>query len=1340
MKKILTLILALCFILPLMPASIASADNKIEIPVLKHVYFSHNGEFRETDGDNLLISIANANDHPTWVGAKEFTDKDGSRIVQDSLAGTPFGSARHTILTFQVPEGVNPDEIAKATLYVTVKNVKQTTSNSRLSVYGNSIRQSWTMADGMGVFGATVTDSGLSRLPLLGLTEPIKTGNQTGESPSNETITMTSIIFTEYIQQCIKDGYTEISLRLANTLGGIRIYDKNTANPPKLVLEFGDVTSVKVIRVLKDDDSVVSSEVLSTVGNQIVGSTFEYKETPQNYITVGNDIYLFDSAESVLVTEVLTGGASEIKLVYKKLNDLNMYEGYMLADEGAWCWFADPRALHYENEDGSINNTYIGYIDVHGNIKAMQYNHNTGKLDEVLIRSNIQPDDHNNPTFLVLPDERIMMFYSRHTDEPCIWYRVSREKGDITTMGPEKKLVTKENTTYPSPFILSADPDHIYITWRGINWHPTIARIPIPDENGDTDFDWGPYQIVQSTGARPYAKYASNGVDKIYITYTTGHPDNENPNWVYFGQIDITDLTLRDIRGNILSTIANGPFNVNKNQSFYNVNYVVDNSAMRNWVWQITVDEYGNPVIAMVEINDSKNLHKYYAIKWNDYSWTKTFLDYAGGHFHQTSGLELCYSGGLAIDPANPRVFYTSIPIQGVFGNVYEIVRYTLNEDFTEVIAIEQITQNSRKNNVRPFVIPGTDEDDELRLAWMYGDYYDWIVSSARPNGFPTEIHTNIELSLGDVNLQDGCVLSEDFSDDVEGTAEVDEGVLVLDSPDKYAEFNVESSDEFTVALSPFVNHSLFGGDIIQLGNVTYGIDGETLYPYIKVGDEIYSSSNRFGTSDIWQTFDRGTNGQYGYSLYKFVNVSLTYDGQYLVSYVNGYLDQKIKVDNLRFDSIKIGGFDGWVEDLYVYDRVLNQAEIKQLNKIATNYVLDIKLSTFGDLRGINIPSVITSDILLPSKSPLGNTITWSSSNTDVLSNDGIVTPSQEDTIVILTATIGGYSREIEVLVPKRNIKNNLILNYKFEASDLYEKDGERYVIDRSGNGYDAKILGNAVIDGTLNLTQNTPAGWDTNGYALAPDVGLENMRSYTFVSKVKLTLNQGLPRIYDFGTGAYYSVFLRTNSFSAGIKCDSTLLLDSPTQLQVGKEHTVAVTYDAKTKLTTIYLDGVVVAQDTNITHEVNKIVGNERNYIGRTQWHDVYRDNNYDLTGYIDDFYMFNTALTPEEIASLANDEVIVSLEQGESGYKVKVTNGSLRDINNATIYVANYTQGGELISVQKVDVDSILAQSEYETGEIVLNSANSYVVKAFLWDENLMPYSSSAVLQVPKDLSGE
>ena len=60
------------------------------------------------------------------------------------------------------------------------------------------------------------------------------------------------------------------------------------------------------------------------------------------------------------------------------------FSGYPLAKEGAWCWFADPRALHYENENGTINASYVGYIDVHGTIKAVQVNFLTGERDEVL--------------------------------------------------------------------------------------------------------------------------------------------------------------------------------------------------------------------------------------------------------------------------------------------------------------------------------------------------------------------------------------------------------------------------------------------------------------------------------------------------------------------------------------------------------------------------------------------------------------------------------------------------------------------------------------------------------------------------------------------------------------------------------------------------------------------------------------------------------------------------------------------------------------------------------------------------------------------------------------------
>lgn len=306
-----------------------------------------------------------------------------------------------------------------------------------------------------------------------------------------------------------------------------------------------------------------------------------------------------------------------------------VYEGECMADEGAWCWFADPRAIHYESPTGDINRSYIGYIDVHGNIKAVQYDFLSGERKEVLIRSYFQPDDHNNPTFLVLPDGRIMIFYSRHTDEPCFYYRISRFPGDITALGEEHKLVTKDNTTYPSPFILSDDPEHIYLCWRGINWHPTIARLTMPDENDNVEFDWGPYQMVQSSGARPYAKYQSNGKDKIMLIYTTGHPDNEQPNWLYFNYVNINTLQLEDVKGNVLSDIAAGPLRVNKTEEYLSKNpvTVVDHTpGMRDWVWQIVSDKNGYPVIAMVKISDDKASHDYYYVYWDGSKWESRLL------------------------------------------------------------------------------------------------------------------------------------------------------------------------------------------------------------------------------------------------------------------------------------------------------------------------------------------------------------------------------------------------------------------------------------------------------------------------------------------------------------------------------------------------------------------------------------------------------------------------------------------------------------------------------------------------------------------------------------------
>ena len=546
--------------------------------------------------------------------------------------------------------------------------------------------------------------------------------------------------------------------------------------------------------------------------------------------------------------------------------------GYQVAAEGAWCWFADPRALHYENKEGTINKTYIGYIDIHGNIKAMQYDFQKKEQEEVLIRSYFQPDDHNNPTFLVLPDERIMIFYSRHTDEPCFYYRVSRIPGDITTLGEEKRIETKNNTTYPSPFILSDDPEHIYLCWRGIGWHPTIAKLSLPDGKDEVDVVWGPYQIVQSTGARPYAKYMSNGKDKIYLTYTTGHPDNELPNFLYFNYIDIKTLQLTDVRGTVLSTIADGTFKVNKTGDYAKQypSTVEDNPSERDWVWQIASDRNGNPVIAMVHISDNKESHDYYYAKWNGHEWKKTFLINAGGHFHQTPNLEKCYSAGMAIDPSNVNEVYCSLPVEGKYGKVYEIVRFIMSED-GEVISKEAVTKDSQLNNVRPYMIPAS-EGTPLRLTWMYGNYYDWIVSLQHPQGYSTGI---------------AC--------DFKGFPDRKKKKMIAASG---KEIRFDPEKPFVLEQTITLGADNYQGCLLQLGDLEYYLNGETMKPEIRYKGKVYTSTNVLGTSDCWKTQARGTGGKwYTPQKYGEVRLRMEYKKGVLCVYINDSLDQRIDFD-----------------------------------------------------------------------------------------------------------------------------------------------------------------------------------------------------------------------------------------------------------------------------------------------------------------------------------------------------------------------------------------------------------------------------------------------------------
>ncbi len=866
---------------------------------------------------------------------------------------------------------------------------------------------------------------------------------------------------------------------------------------------------------------------------------------------------------------------------------INAHAQTVVADEGAWCWFADPRALHYENAGGTINATYIGYIDVHGNVKATQYDWLTHRKTDVLVRSYFQPDDHNNPTFVVLPDERVMIFYTRHTDEPCIWYRISTKPGDITALGEEKRLATSANTTYPSPFILSDDPDHIYLCWRGINWHPTIARLTMPDASDNCRFDFGPKQIVQSTGARPYAKYQSNGKDKIYVSYTTGHPDNEMPDWLYFNVIDIRQgngPVLRDLNGQQLSIINNGPFSVSKTDAYatkYPATIVDKTSSSRNWVWQITLDADENPVIAYPHIDNSKNNHVYWYARWTGSAWRTTEVQKGGHAFHQSwTNTEKCYSGGMAIDPDHVNDLYLSVPTtNGQFNQsgVYEIWKYTIDDE-GRVAGSEQITSNSAKNNIRPFIIPGS-KNSPLRLAWMYGDYYYWMVRQGYPQGFPTAIHTDY-------------AWQEQLTPELSETVSPRTDCICLDK-DK------------TLSLAFAMNSAAYSGKLFQLGNMTYTL-GDDYYPVVTIGSQSYKSQNRLLTSDDWATKSSGTSGDNHPTKVSVWVLTMTYDGQTLTTYRNGLVDQVIPTTALEGGTASAEGSSHAIVSQSDYYAVASPLTVQS---IVSSQQADIQASLSRvALEAIVLPAETRTDLVLPT-AVMGQTVSWRSSADQVLSPAGILAPLTADAEVTLTATSGSESRQFVVKALARDITKNL----RYEQAETLDQQG------------------------------NTAAGFTTNTFGLAPEGLLKGLRSYTVLVTVNAKTMTKQPRIYDFGSGSANSLFLRAKPLSAGIKYNgaTTTMVNGATTLATNTDYQLAVTFDAATHTTRIFVNGVEDASGAaNVSepYQLYEVAADTRNYIGRTQWWDgSYAADNQDFCGTISQLRLYDVALSQREICEL-------------------------------------------------------------------------------------------------------
>jgi PKD repeat protein len=364
---------------------------------------------------------------------------------------------------------------------------------------------------------------------------------------------------------------------------------------------------------------------------------------------------------------------------------------------GAWSWFGDPRAVYHQDR------TYVGWVDHEGDIKVSSYDHDTRERVTAVLQARLNRDDHANPSILVRPDGRLMVFYSRHVG-PAMHYRVSTNPGDVRHWQPPQTLPTNvpgiRGYTYPNPVHLDA-ANTTYLFWRGGNYNPTFST------QADGSSDWSPARnLILVPGERPYVKYAESGEDTIHVAYTNAHPNEHDNVNIYYARVQ--GDRIEDAEDQLIAPLADAPIAPRQQDEVFD-------KPEQAWVHDVAVLPSGDPVIVFASF-PSQDQHSYHYARWTGSAWdVDDIVLNAGGSFRGDGGSPY-YSGGLTLDHEDPTLVYLSRQV----GDLWQVDKWDADTRVFTPMSVADAEPNVRP--VSPRGMP-TAFDDDLDVIWMAGRY-----------------------------------------------------------------------------------------------------------------------------------------------------------------------------------------------------------------------------------------------------------------------------------------------------------------------------------------------------------------------------------------------------------------------------------------------------------------------------------------------------------------------------------------------------------------------------------------------------------------------------------------
>lgn len=260
------------------------------------------------------------------------------------------------------------------------------------------------------------------------------------------------------------------------------------------------------------------------------------------------------------------------------------------------------------------------------------------------------------------------------------------------------------------------------------------------------------------------------------------------------------------------------------------------------------------------------------------------------------------------------------------------------------------------------------------------------------------------------------------------------------------------------------------------------------------------------------------------------------------------------------------------------------------------------------------------------------------------------------------------------------DITTGLVAHYDFDAVSGIT------VPDVSGNNLAGTLFGAPTIaGGQAGSAVSFPAATD---YMSLPTGVVSTLSDFTISAWVNITTMNTWSRVFDFGTGTSYYMFLcpRAASATGTVRFafkngGAEQVINGKSALPTGKWVHVAVTFDwndAKSiGVGKLYVDGNLVGTNAAMTINPSILGETTQNYIAKSQWPDP------TLAGSVDDFRIYRRALESSDVLTLAAIPAGLITEYDNLSAATLIPGGDLTNITSNLTLSSILTTPGVNIS---------------------------------------------------------